>query len=68
MYSLLHCLPLFFLRQASNAHVTPEETLQRHREWRAAELNSATQLGAGDPAPTRCPWVTLTSLKLCSSG
>lgn len=33
MYSLLHCLSLImFLRQASNAHVTPEETLQRHCE------------------------------------
>lgn len=26
-----------FLRQASNAHVTPEETLQRHCEWWAAK-------------------------------
>lgn len=28
---------LIFLRQASNAHVTPDETLQRHCEWWAAK-------------------------------
>lgn len=41
MYSLLHCLSLtMFLRQASNAHVTPEETLQRHCEWGAAKQHN----------------------------
>lgn len=59
MYSLLHCLSLIiFLRQASNAHVTPEETLQRHCEWGAAKqhnksgTHSATEpTGPGDTTP-----------------
>ena len=58
MYSLLHCLILFFsLDKPSNAHVTPEETLQRHCEgWAEKQRKESWTVpwsqGLETPPPT----------------
>jgi hypothetical protein len=80
MYSFLHCLSgfffffLFFLRQASNAHVTPGETCFRGTVNGGLQSNTTKtgqchKLVAEDTTPYGCPcWVTFTILKLYSPG
>lgn len=69
---------LFSLRQASNAHVTPEETSEalwvvghkatKPRSHARKQLNNAAERTGGEEGqkttPSWCPWVTFAILKL----